>query len=481
MFAAIGYGYVFIFPILAISSLGLIINTIITKPPQQWDLNDWLVSVTILITGFIAAWISSKIIKIKPDLPAGKPLHAKDFPTLIDRISELCNSFDAPEIHHVKLTPHFRIEIIRTPTSGFPLKYSNTLLIGLPVMSCMSPLQFKLLLARQIGHLAQAKNNFARRIIYLRHTLKIYKHIYSRSWKPETLLLRLFFSWYSPLFYLTTTIMARLESYRKDSCMLEITPSENVAAVVTDFHIKKLFMKTRFWPELNNSAYKLENPPYFPHACMSRFIKNEFGPEKIKLLYEAEINREPDIDSKIPSLQNRLDAMGYDELITTNENSETAARYFFEDRTEDICKQLDNVWYLKNKKIWGQKYIQGQQEGERLKLLREQVTKSLLSDAEIKEYLLLIEKYVDPEKALPLYKEIIGTDPQDSDLCLNLGLLLLEENDSHGINLLKTSMSQNPEHTVDCCNHIVEYLVKHDNTKEAQHYRRIILEHQAES
>lgn len=274
--------------------------------------------------------------------------------------------------------------------------------------------------------------------------------------------------------------MERLESYRKDSCMLEITPSENAAAIVADFHIKKLFMETRFWPELNNSAYKMEAPPYFPHACMSRFIKNELGTDKIKLMYEAEIDRELEIDSKIPSLKSRLDAMGYDELIPIDENAETAARYFFEARTEDIYKQLDNIWYLKNKKIWDQKYNQGLQEKKQLKLMHGQVAKSLLSDTEVKEYLLLIEKYVDPEKTLSLYKGIVSTNPQDSDLCLDLGRLLLEANDSSGISVLKISMNQNPDHTIECCNHIVEYLVKHDNTKEAQHYRRIILEHKAE-
>jgi hypothetical protein len=480
LFAAIGYGYVFIFPILTILSLGLIINAVTTKSPLQWELNDWTVSIVALLVGVIATWISSKIIKIKPDLPTGKPLDEKGFPTLLGRISEVCSSFDAPEIHHVKLTPHFRIEITRTPTSGFPLKYTNTLLIGLPVMSCTSPLQFKLLLARHIGYLAQAKTGFNKKINYLRHILKIYNHTYGRSWKPDTILLRLFYSWYVPFFNLTAIPMERIESYNKDKCMLEVAPSDNIAAAITDFHIKKLFMETRFWPELNNSAYKLENPPYFPYASMSRYIAKELNADNIRFLYETEIARDIEIDSNIPSLKDRLFAIGYDELIAADESTDTAANYFFGESTGDIYKQFDNVWYLKNKKTWNQKYSQSLQEKEQLKLMRGQLTKSLLSDTEMKEYLQLIERYIAPERALPLYKEIINTNPQDSDLCFDLGRFLLNADDSSGINVLKTSMEQNPAHTVDCCNHIVEYLVKHGDAKEAQHYRHVSLEHQAE-
>ena len=480
LFAAIGYGYVFIFPVLAVLSPALLINAALTESPLQWQLHDWLVSAALLLTCAIAIWICFKILKIKPDLPAGKPLDAENFPTLLGRISELCTSFNAPEIHHVKLTPHFRLEIIRTPTSSFPLKYSNTLLIGLPLMSSISPLHFKLLLARQIGHLALAKASFARRIIYIRQTLEIYKHAYNRSWKPETLLLRLFFSWYSPWFNLTTIPMLRLETCHKDKCMLEVTPSENAAAGITDFCIKKAFIETSFWPDLNNSAYKLENPPYFPHSTMSRYVTNKLDPDKIKRLYESEISRSIEADSTVPSLKDRLYAIGYDELITTDGLNETAAAYFLENHVDDIYKQFDNIWYLQNKKAWGQKYNQGLQEKKKLKLMRDQISKSLLSDPEIREYLQLIDKYVGPEKALPLYKEIVSAGPQDSDLCFDLGRLLLKADDSSGINALKKSMDQNPDYTVDCCNHIVEYLVKHGDTKEAQNYRRIILEHQAE-
>lgn len=481
IFAIIGYGYVFIFPILTVSSLGLLIDTALTKSPMQWGLNDWLASVAMLLTGAACAWISSKIIKIKPDLPAGKPLLAKDFPALFDRITEICTSFGAPEIHHVKLTPHFRIEIIRTPVGGFPFKHSNTLLIGLPVMSSTSPLQLKLLLARQIGHLALARKSLARKLIYLQHTLKAYKHVYGRSWQPETILLRLFFCWYSPFFNLTSTKIAQLESIHKDACMLEITPSDSVAAVIIDFHIKKLFIKTRFWPALNNSAFKLENPPYLPYANIKNFIEKNLDQNIIKLMFEEEFDHEIELDSKIPNLKSRLHAIGYDEFIASDDITDYAIDYFFENQANDICKQLDNVWSLKNKKIWAEKYNQGIEEKKQLAEMRNQITKSLLSDEEILEYIRLIDKYVSPEKTLPLYKEIVTTNPQDGDLCLDLGRILLKANDSSGINLLKTSMAVNPNYTVECCNQIVEYLVNHGDNKEAQNYRRIILEYQADN
>ena len=48
----------------------------------------------------------------------------------------------APALEQIKLTTRFDIEIIRSPVYGFPSSFNHTLMIGLPVMSCMSATHF---------------------------------------------------------------------------------------------------------------------------------------------------------------------------------------------------------------------------------------------------------------------------------------------------------------------------------------------------
>ena len=134
---------------------------------------------SLLAIAGLAGWTSIAISRLRPELPPGKPLLPNDFPTLINRIYELRTTYNSPDIEHIRLTTRFDIDLDRTPASGFPLRFTNTLLIGLPVMSCMSPLHLKLLLARQIGHLALSRKQSNHRIIHLRHVWQQYARLYT--------------------------------------------------------------------------------------------------------------------------------------------------------------------------------------------------------------------------------------------------------------------------------------------------------------
>lgn len=474
----VGCAYLLLFPALVLAAPGYLVYITIQTSPVLWQPLDWLLAAGLIAMTTIAAWISAAIYRTEVDLPAGKLLDPESFPVLTDRVHELCCTYNAPGIDHIKLTTHFRTELIRTPVSGFPTSYINTLLVGMPVMSCISPLHLKLLLARQIGHLAKTKNRRSRRIIYLRNIWNDYANHYSKSWKPETLLLRFFFSWYAPLFRTCTIPAVRHDIFVKDKCMLEITTPENSADAIATFCVIKSYLKSSFWPKLNASAFRSPKPEYLPYQTMESQVTEKLDTRTIKQLREIEINREPAPNSEIPNLFKRLSAIGHENFITPTPGSESATHHFLGDEALGIQKQLDNIWYLQNKTIWNSRYKKGIEEKKRLKILREQAAQSLLSNKEAKEYLLLIEKYVSPEMALPLYQEIVNTNVMDSDVSYELGRLLLASGDPTGVDALQISMGLSKERTPDCCHHIVEFMVKTGDVKEAQHYRRMILEHQ---
>ncbi len=477
----IGVIFLLIFPITALLSLGWLGSLIYLENPMSWQNNDWILAASLLASTGYCGWVSFGIYKIKPELPAGKPLDTKLFPVLADRINELHTTYQSPEFHHIKLTTRFRIELVRTPVHGYPTNFTNTLLIGLPVMTCMSPLQFKLLLARQIGHLSKKHRSFSRQLVHLRNVWNSYAQHYSLSWRPETFLLRLFFSWYAPFFYTSTVAAIRLEAFAKDQLLREITPSSNAAEAMAVFEIKKRYLNTNFWPKLNDAAYASAKPPYLPYTAMATIMNKvlDHDANYAQNCYEAAINREVINSSEVPNLLKRLIAIGYEDFIMPEPNDDKAAHHFLGDHQKDLLKQMDNIWYLKNKTVWSKRYKQGVEERRRLKVLREQAAQALLSNAEAREYLLLIDKYIDAKKALPLFKEIVKTNSMDADVCYELGRLLLEADDEGGVNALKIAMETDPSKTADSCQHIVAYMAKHGHVQEAQQYRRLILEHQA--
>jgi hypothetical protein len=480
--AAIGYGFLLLFPLLALCSL-LLLGIHVWHNPSftSWQLSDWVLAASLPVISALCLYQTMHIFKVRPPLPPGRPLLRKDFPVLLDRIDELCKTYGAPKIDHVKLNTRFEIKIVCTPKTGFPAGCINTLLIGLPVMSCMSPLHLKLLLAREIGHLALRKHHYMRRIMYLNFIWQQYAAHYAEHWQPGTALLRLFFVPYASFFNTSVTPAIRQECFVKDRCLLDITPSNNVADVVAIHAIKRRYLNESFWPVLNNKAFTEARPPYLPYSAMGMVINKSLDKVSTQILYEAEIAHVPEIDSNIPNLRERLLAIGYDDFVVPDSEADNAAKHFLGESFAEIQKQMDNIWYLKNKSIWAMRYKRGMEEKARLKILHDQAVQGLLSNDEAHEYLLLIEKHIPLEKALPYYNQILKTNSLDAKVCYEAGRLLLTAGDEKGISALQMAMDLSDALTVDSCQHIIEYLTKTGDTKKAQDYRRKILAYQVES
>ncbi len=481
LLAAFAFASLLLFPVVTLAAPAFLAYIIANSDISVWRLADWLLAAALLVITLIAGGLTVVLFKVRLPPPPGRELTRQDFKVLLDRIDELALTYRAPTIDHVRLTTRFEIEIQRTPTNGFPSRYINTLLIGLPVMSCMSPLHLKLLLARQIGHLASTRKSRKHRLIYLRKVWRAYDDYYSVDWRISHLPFRLLFSWFNPFFELTTRAAVRLDQFDKDQYMLEITTPEKAAEAIAMFAVKKHYLEHEFWPQLNNMAFTRAKPAWLPYSSMDKIIDRKLSDINAQLIYEQELNRHPQPGDVYANLRQRLQAFGVEDFVAPERKTETAAAHFLGDSLTAVQKQLDNVWYLRNKSVWSLRYKKGLEEKEQLKLLRKQAAQALLSNEEAKHYLLLLEKYVDRKKALPLYMEILETNALDAGVCYELGRLMLEADYEGGVKALHMAMELDADYTVDCCQHIVKYMANHGDMKQAQKYRRMILAHQVEN
>ncbi len=477
----IGYGFLLLFPLLALASLLMFGLILWQSPLNSWQLHDGLILASLPAISALCLFQTIQIYRARPALPPGRPLLRKNFPVLRERIDELCKTYASPKIHQVKLNSRFAIEVICTPQNGFPLRCTNTLLIGLPIMSCMSPLQLKLLLGREIGHLALRRRHYRRRIPQLAHIWQQYANSYSERWTPGTFMLRLFFVPFAAVFSNTAYPATRAECFIKDMCMLDITPTNNAAETISAVAIKRRHLNQQYWPTLNHKAFYEPRPPYLPYSSMANIVNSALDRKQSRLNYEAEIASPVASDDIRPNLRERLVAIGYDDFVVPEATTTNAADHFLGSFFAEIQKQMDNIWYLKNRGVWAMRYKRGIEEKKRLAILREQAAHALLSNDEAREFLLLIEKYVAPEKALTFYKEILKTNSLDAHVCYEVGRLLLAADDETGVATLHMAMDIAAELTADSCQHIIDYLTRHGDTKLAHDYRRKIIEHQVES
>ncbi|MCW8830802.1 MAG: hypothetical protein OQK32_04680, partial [Gammaproteobacteria bacterium] len=70
----LGVAFLLLFPIVSLISLGWLGTLIYVENPMAWQGNDWILAASLLATSAYTAWVSFSIFKIKPELPAGKPL-----------------------------------------------------------------------------------------------------------------------------------------------------------------------------------------------------------------------------------------------------------------------------------------------------------------------------------------------------------------------------------------------------------------------
>ena len=476
--AAAGYVYLLLFPALVV--FGLVMLGLLIRPAEipGWEITDWLMRVSFLIITGIAAWVTYKIITAKPELPKCRTLTNDDSQSLLHRIRELSGTYNSPPIHIVCLTSRFDVELIRTPVCGYPVKFKNTLLIGLPVMMLTSPLHLKILIARKIGQLSNSMHRTTGRLYFLHNIWSQYQQLFSHNWQLHNLLLWIFFSWYAPFFHASTIPARRIDEHIADKRALEIANSHEVAEMIAILEVKSAYLKDKFWPLFFNMAYTCKTPRFLPYENMDKIMGGDLDAASAQYYLDRALSSEENPVDTIPLLSDRLSVLGIDKIRIPAQKDENAGSHFFGRNLPLFQKRYDTLWYNSNKQGWHKRYMLGKKEQRHLESLRYQSSQSLLSSKEIGLYLKLIVKYVPHDQATPLYLGLLESSNLDASILLKLGRLLVDTNHGDGIKALVESMTLDDDLTVECCQLIIKYMVQNGNMKEAQNYRRKILAHQ---
>ena len=162
--ALTAYIFLLLFPVLVVVSLKNIIDSI-TAGTADW-------STTAIWTGIaiISVFITYRSAKIKLAQPVGMTLTEDKAPELFKLVGKLRESYGLPAIQRILITGDYELDIIKTPKWILPVSFSNTLLIGLPVLQCHTPQHLECLIARRIGQFSK-KNNKLTNWLYQLHTV----------------------------------------------------------------------------------------------------------------------------------------------------------------------------------------------------------------------------------------------------------------------------------------------------------------------
>jgi len=476
IFSLAGYAFIFAFPATALFIAINLPDKIISATTYI----DVLFTIAEIIIATLCGWISILLYQVKLPNPAGRPLSKDEAPQLIKLIDDLQYEHGTSKIHAVKITDKFEIDIVRTPKNGYPVFFTNTLLIGLPLMQCLSSGQFKIALLKEFSHIQKRYKRPPSWFYFQGRTWSQYRLEYQSCWKPPHAIMRLFFSWYAPLYKLLSQGAVRKEKLQADLFTLGSIDKITLVDMISISGISQHYLDDIFWPHLHSKAYKHKTPPYLPYSSIERNIQTRLDNEISQTWIDQSLSKKPQNASE-PSLHQRLKNIELQRVLLPTSVMQSAANYYLGETLNTITQQMDNVWLMTHKFDWQQKYKKGQEEQEELAELGAQALSGSINDTKKWEYILLIKKYIDEQARIPLFKNLLKLNTHDARIPFDIGRTLLNNHDTDGIPALETAMSLNPDYTVIACQLITKHCVATGDSKSAQAYRRKALAYQVEA
>lgn len=472
-----GYAYVLAWPIItALLIVDLLANIAVAREGGGWT---FVIaeSAALGLTG----WISIRFAQLAPRRPEGLPIELPGSPRLADEIERLRKHFRSPPIHEALITQRFELEVVRVPNSAYPFGARNILLIGLPLLQSSSPGQFSALLARKLGQLARTYRRPSGWIYFANGSFQRYRDLPCAGWCPECLILRAFFSWFSPSFDVLSFFVRRMDDLRADQIALDSVGRQTLADTLATHGAMRRMLDNEFWPKYLKLSTRYATPPFPPYGALARRVLKGIGQQELEPWLSKALSTNAGIVDPLPPLSDRIRLIGEDRLEPVASTDGLAGPDFLGERYLAAVGAIDEQWVEQNTAEWNARYNRNERIRRRFQLLLRQASDGVIPEKDVWEYTLLLPRYFEDDALAERYRQLLASDPQDARVWFYIGRFLLQRRDADGVKALETAMTLDEQHTVAACRLITRYMVETGAKKYAQFYRRKALAYQAQA
>lgn len=335
--AASGYLFLFLFPVLLMAMpVTLYFSLPSAVTPLQWF--GVIIQFTLMALGAAG---TLAIATMRFPLPSGLELDQRRFPRLYELLQELGDIYGHPRIDRVVLRDRFHVDIVKTPSSGFSFTTRHTLVIGLPLLLTMSPIDVHALIARRVGQLAGSKNRVNSWLYYLRDLWVQYLHQCNARQSRWTRPLCSFFRWYVPRYRALSLGASRWSELRADLRAIQAINDRDVVRAISGQAMINDYLKRKFWPEVLESARSTMKPETMPHARMAQLFRGGLCSEETAVLLKRVAARRSNPKSTMPSLTERLSNMGHRRPLPLKPLAVSAAEFYLGNACEQCIKLID--------------------------------------------------------------------------------------------------------------------------------------------
>lgn len=388
-----------------------------------------------------------------PPPPQGEEIGPADAPALFQLLDALREHYPRRlagrvHIHRVVIAPQAELRLERVPRFGFPVGLRTTLLIGMPTLQTLKPIQLQALLAGQVAMLAGRGGGS---LSWLRDTQCLWSRAAQAEWVHPAPARWALQAWFKPLATAGALWCApalRRYTLAADQSALQAISYEDVTEAVLAQAIAARFLKDRFWPAVARLGDAAARPRHLPYASLASVYGAVVDDEQRQRWLQRAL-RAPSGRGE-PSLCERLQNLhAVARLPTPMERS--AARQYLGDAEAPAIASLDGAWLQRNLKRSRQREAQRLRAHEELQQLQRAAAERRLSDVELQRYVALVNRYAGRAAAGRMLKSALEWGANDARLQLLIGRCLLERGDSNAVAALERAMELDEALTVPAC------------------------------
>jgi hypothetical protein len=319
-FALLGYACLLLFPLLALAGVTGMYQTLAVSPGVAWlSLPLWL-----LLAGYCGL-VSYRLFRFSPSLPAGAVLDRRQAPALFQLIDDTCAHYACPGIDRIVITDEYQLDIVSTPVRALLPWSTRSLLVGLPLLQCLSMPRFQCALARRLGQHSRRANRLLNWLYALRSVWPRYSEPAVAAADPAPVAVRAVFSIYSSLYGIFSTAAARLDELQADSYAMELFSDEDVLDAITTDAVYRLFLRESYWPAIRKlqeqDAMALANAS----ALMATVLNAGLQAGNATQWIERAMLAEQQWDDPWPLLARRLENIGHVQACMLTDRTEPVA------------------------------------------------------------------------------------------------------------------------------------------------------------
>ncbi|MGB5261626.1 MAG: hypothetical protein WBO34_14050 [Gammaproteobacteria bacterium] len=337
LLALTGFACLAVFPLLVLAGVAGMYRALVNAPDIAWaPLLAWM-----LVTVFCGL-VTYRIARFRPLLPAGVVLERGQAPDLFGLVDDTAEQYGRTRVDRIVITGGYQLDLIKTPRTALPAWSTRSLVIGLPLMQCLSSQQFGCQLVRRLGQFSKRTNPLLNWLFELRDIWPRYRS--ADAWAdPAFLPVHLLFSVFAPFYTVVSTAAARLDELQADSYAVQLCGDEEVLETITIDAVHRLFLRERYWPVIRKLGVREAATITKTNTGIVRVLHAGLQDGNIGEWIGKAMSMEQQWNDPCPLLARRLDNIGHVHARMHAQTGESAAEDYLPASGQPIKAALGKI------------------------------------------------------------------------------------------------------------------------------------------